>query len=97
LLEQQQEKWKAIQKIRDEYYAARDAYREYDREARRIRKEKRAKEEKEFQEAKRRQIAQQKMGMSQASIPLMKRQMANHYATHRGGIAKGVHLRDFDL
>jgi peptidoglycan hydrolase CwlO-like protein len=63
LYEKQKEKWQAIQKLKDDYYHARNAFRDYEKEAWRIRREKKAKEEEEYRQAKKRQIAQQKMGM----------------------------------
>ncbi|PUU84071.1 hypothetical protein B9Z19DRAFT_1070962 [Tuber borchii] len=58
---QQQEKWQIIQNLKDDYYAARNAYRDYEKEAWRIRREKKAKEDEEYRLAKKREIAQQKM------------------------------------
>ena len=60
---QQKEKWQIIQDLKDDYYAARNAYRDYEKEAWRIRREKKAKEDEEYRLAKKREIAQQKMGM----------------------------------
>lgn len=61
LQEEQQEKWQAIQTLRDEYFSAKNAYRAYEQEAWKIKREKRAKQEREAKIAYRRQIAQEKM------------------------------------
>lgn len=63
LYAQQQEKWQRIQDLRDDYESARNAYRDYEKEAWRIKREKKAKEDEEYRLAKKREIAQQKMGM----------------------------------
>ncbi|KAG0641834.1 hypothetical protein HOY80DRAFT_998950 [Tuber brumale] len=47
LYDQQKEKWQNIQDLKDDYYSARNAYREYEKEAWRIRREKKAKEDEE--------------------------------------------------
>ncbi|PWW77458.1 hypothetical protein C7212DRAFT_292903, partial [Tuber magnatum] len=61
LLDQQKEKWQKIQDLKDDYYSARNAYRDYEKEAWRIRREKKAKEDEEYRLAKKREIAQYKM------------------------------------
>lgn len=61
LYDQQKEKWQNIQDLKDDYYSARNAYREYEKEAWRIRREKKAKEDEEYRLAKKREAAQQKM------------------------------------
>jgi predicted RNase H-like nuclease (RuvC/YqgF family) len=57
----QQEKWTALKELQDEYYQARNAYRQYEREARKIREERRAKEQAEYKLAKKRAEAAEKL------------------------------------
>ncbi|CUS12016.1 unnamed protein product [Tuber aestivum] len=61
LYDQQREKWQKIQDLKDDYYSARDAYRDYEKEAWRIRREKKAKEDEEYRLAMKRELAQQKL------------------------------------
>ncbi|KAI5838239.1 hypothetical protein DFP73DRAFT_503393 [Morchella snyderi] len=61
LQEEQEEKWQAIQTLKDEYFSAKNAYRAYEQEAWKIKREKWAKQEREAKIAYRRQIAQEKM------------------------------------
>lgn len=56
-------KWQAIQRLKDDYFSAKNAFRAYEQEAWKIKREKRAKQEKEQKQAYRREIAERKMGM----------------------------------
>ncbi|KAF8251348.1 hypothetical protein K440DRAFT_82631 [Wilcoxina mikolae CBS 423.85] len=57
----QQEKWAAMKAIQDDFYQNRQAFRAYEREARKIRDERRAKEQAEYQLQKKRAIAAERM------------------------------------
>lgn len=56
-----QEKWEAVKKIQDEFYQNRNAYRTYEKEARRLRDERRAEERARLELEKKRAIATERM------------------------------------
>jgi hypothetical protein len=63
----QQEKYNKIKEIKDKYYAAKRAHRDYENEARRIRIQKQQAERAEYEAGKRREIAERKL--EEASAP----------------------------
>ncbi|KAF2436089.1 hypothetical protein EJ08DRAFT_674662 [Tothia fuscella] len=64
---EQQEKWQAIKAIKDKYFEQKRAFREYDQEAWRIRKEKQKAENDAFHAGKRKEVAARKL--EEASAP----------------------------
>jgi len=67
LYEEQQAKYTAMREIKDQYYKARNAYRDYEQEQWKLRKEKQKAENDAYQKEKRRQVAAQKL--EEASEP----------------------------
>ncbi|KIW05617.1 uncharacterized protein PV09_03488 [Verruconis gallopava] len=64
---EQQEAWNALKAYKDEHYEKKRAYREYENEAYRIRREKQKKEQEEYYASKRREAAQKRL--EEASAP----------------------------
>ena len=63
----QQEKYSNVRQIKDKYFAARRAFRDYEQEAYRVRQEKKKAEREAYEKGKRRQVAEQKL--EEASAP----------------------------
>ena len=63
----QQEKYSNVKQIKDKYFAAKRAYREYEQEAYRIRQEKKKVDRDAYEKGKRKQVAEQKL--EEASSP----------------------------
>jgi len=65
--DEQQEKWVALKQIKDTYFHASRAYKDYERQAARQRAEKRRQEREEYEAGKRREVAKRKL--DEASQP----------------------------
>ncbi|KAL9096344.1 MAG: hypothetical protein Q9165_001341 [Trypethelium subeluteriae] len=63
----QQEKYSNVKQIKDKYFASKRAFREYEQEAYRIRKERQKAEREAYEKGKRKQVAEQKL--EEASAP----------------------------